>query len=61
MLDGDRAFAGEVFDFLRAVFFPVADVSVVADAEGAALLGEGLVFDGVFELPSIGLSWNCLQ
>lgn len=37
MLDGDCAFGGEVFDFLCAVFFPVADVGVVADAEGAAL------------------------
>ena len=37
MLDRDRALGGEVFDFLGAVFFPVADVGVVADAEGTAL------------------------
>ncbi len=48
MLDGDRAFGGEVFDFLRAVFFPVADVGVVADAEGAAL-GGGVSFGRCFD------------
>jgi len=48
VLDGDRAFGGEVFDFLRAVFFPVADVGVVADAEGAAL-GGGVSFGRCFD------------
>ena len=37
MLDGDGAFCGEGLDFLGAVIFPIADVGVVADAEGAAL------------------------
>ena len=39
VLDGDGAFGGEGLDFLGAVFFPVTDVGVVADAEGAALGG----------------------
>ena len=33
----DGAFGCEVFYFLGAVFFPIADVGVVADAEGSAL------------------------
>ena len=37
MLDGDGALGREGFDFRGAVLFPVLDVGVVADAEGAAL------------------------
>lgn len=37
MLHGNNALAGQIFDFLSAVFFPVLDIRVGADTEWATL------------------------
>jgi hypothetical protein len=36
MFDGDGSFVGQGLDFCLAVIFPVLDIFVVTDAEGAA-------------------------